>query len=312
MKHTVLGAGGPIGNALANELMKLNEEVRLVSRSNFSLSGAESFKADLTSYKETLSSIETTDIAYLCAGLPYDAKIWSEKWPVIMQNTIDACKRANVKLVFFDNVYMYGKVNGRMTEDTPYNPHSRKGEVRAKIATHLEDEIKRGNIKAVIARAADIYGPYATKTSVPYILAINNLMNGKRAKWLVDANVLHSFTYTIDSARGMIMLSKADECYDQIWHLPTREPVDGETFIHIVANALEIAPDYDVLNKWMIKMGSLFDKTVSESYEMLYQSEFDYYFDSTKFNMYFNYNPISYYEGIHETIKFLNSGSKTS
>ena len=43
MKHTILGAGGSIGNALTYQLLKSNESVRLVSRSAYSISGAESF-----------------------------------------------------------------------------------------------------------------------------------------------------------------------------------------------------------------------------------------------------------------------------
>jgi len=133
MRHTILGAGGSIGNALTYELLRANKKVRLVSRSNYSISGTESFKADITSYEETLQSVKNSDIVYLCVGLPYDSKIWSELWPKIMQHSIDACKRANAKLIFFDNVYMYGKVPGKMTEATPYNPCSRKGEIRAKM-----------------------------------------------------------------------------------------------------------------------------------------------------------------------------------
>ena len=295
MKHTILGAGGSIGNALAFELLKKNEEIRLVSRSNYSIPGTESRKADVTSYEETLKSVENSDIVYLCVGLPYDSKIWGELWPKIMQNSIDACKSVNAKLIFFDNVYMYGRVVGKMAETTPYNPCSRKGEIRAKIATLLEDEIKKKNIIAIIARAADLYGPYATKTSLPYILAIDRLMKGKRAQWLVDVHKLHSFTYTIDSAKGMILLSNREECFNQTWHLPTYNPIDGETFIHMIAKELGVAPDYTVLSKWMIKMAGFFNKTVFESFEMLYQNEFNYYFDSTKFNNFFNYIPKSYY-----------------
>ena len=100
MKHTILGAGGSIGNALAHELLKNKEDIRLVSRSNYSIPGTESCKADLTSYEETLNSVENSDIVYLCLGLPYDSKLWSELWPKIMHNSIDACKRVNSKLIF--------------------------------------------------------------------------------------------------------------------------------------------------------------------------------------------------------------------
>jgi hypothetical protein len=73
----------------------------------------------------------------------------------------------------------------------------------------------------------------------------------------------------------------------------------------LVAKELGIVPDYTVLQKWMVKMIGFFNKTVFESYEMLYQSEFDYYFDSTKFNNYFNFNPKLYSAGIYETLEFL-------
>ena len=305
MKHTILGAGGSIGNALTRELLKSGEQVRLVSRSNFSFPGTESFRADISSFEETLAGVQNSEIVYLCAGLPYDLKTWTALWPKIMQNTIDACKKVDAKLIFFDNVYMYGKVDGKMTETTPYNPCSRKGEIRVKIANLLEGEMKQGNIKAIIARSADLYGPYADKGSVPYLLVINNLMKGKRAQWLVSADRSHSFSYTLDCAKAMKLLSSREECYNQVWHMPTFNPgINGKTFIGLVAKDLGVPPKYLVLKKWMARMAGLFDKTVHESYEMLYQSEFDYYFDSTKFNNFFTFKPVSYPDGIHETIEF--------
>ena len=72
-------------------------------------------------------------MVYFLAGLKYDHKVWAEMWPRVMGNTIEACKRANARLIFFDNVYMYGKVAGTMTEETPFNPCSRKGEIRARL-----------------------------------------------------------------------------------------------------------------------------------------------------------------------------------
>lgn len=305
MKHTILGAGGSIGNALTYELLKNAEEVRLVSRSNYSINGTESVKADLTSFQETLKSVEGSDIVYLCAGVPYDQRLWGEIWPIIMRNSIEACKSSGARLIFFDNVYLYGKVDGKMTENTPYNPCSKKGEIRALKAILLEDEVRAKNINAIIARSADLYGPYATNTSLPFHLIFNNMLNGKKARWIIDAHRLHSFSYTIDCAKGMILLARCEGCYNQTWHLPTCNAIDGETFIHIVARDLGIDPDYSVLDKWLIRMAGLFNTAMFESYEMLYQYEANYYFDSTKFNDFFKYRPKSYYEGIRETTDFL-------
>jgi nucleoside-diphosphate-sugar epimerase len=290
------------------ELLKSKQNVRIVSRSKYSIPGAESFRANLSSYNETLNSVKGYDIVYLCVGLPYDSKLWAKLWPGFMKNTIDACKKVDAKLIFFDNVYAYGKVNGIMTENTPYAPCSKKGEVKAIVANMLEDEMKHHNIRAIIARSADLYGPYITVKSVPYIMAFDNMMKGIGAQWLIDAHTLHSHTYTLDCARGLNLLWNNDECYQQIWHLPTVSPaINGKKFIELIANELRVKPNYTIMTKKLIRMIGIIHKTIYESYEMLYQNEYDYQFDSTKFNDYFNYKPVAYEEGIRETIEFLKN-----
>src|SRR6185369_3593701 len=133
------------------------------------VAGGESFAADLADREQTIRAVAGSSVVHLVVGLKYDFRVWQELWPRIMANTIEACKRAQAKLMFFDNVYMYGKVNGAMTEETPYAPCSKKGEIRAKIATTLMNEVKAGNLSAMIARAADFYGP-RIEHGVPNVL----------------------------------------------------------------------------------------------------------------------------------------------
>src|SRR5229473_2888298 len=159
---TILGAGGAIGNELFKELVARNESIRLVSRNPKLVPGvAETVAADLSNFDDTLKAVSGSRIAFLVVGLKYDLKVWRELWPRIMRNAIEAAKRSNTRLVFFDNVYMYGRVEGVMTEQTPFRPSSKKGEIRAQIATMLLDEMKTGNLTALIARSADFYGPRA-------------------------------------------------------------------------------------------------------------------------------------------------------
>ena len=311
MRHTILGAGGSVGNALTHKLLEEGKQVRLVSRSNYSVEGAMSVRGDLTSYSDTLEVIRGSDIVYLCVGLPYDHKIWREVWPEIIVNTINACKEVKAKLIFFDNVYMYGKVDGVMTEDTPHKPFSKKGEVRSDISKLLEDEMPKGDLDVIIARAADLYGPYGTSQNcVPHMMVFDRLMNGKRAQWMADINQPHSFTYIPDCAEGMFLLANDSNAWNQIWHLPTQSPaIDGKTFIGLAAKELGVEAEYSILTKSLMWFGKLFSKIASEAYEMIYQNEFPYHFDSTKFNSHFNYTPTSYEEGIKATIEFIKSKS---
>ncbi len=188
------------------------------------------FTADIADREQTIKAVAGSSMVFLLVGLKYDLGVWQELWPRIMANAIEACERAQAKLVFFDNVYMYGKLNGRMTEETPYAPCSKKGEIRAKIATALMDDVKAGNLSAMIARSADFYGP-ATKNGVPNVLVLEPFAKGARASWLVNASVPHSLTFTPDAARGVAMLADRESAWNQVWHLPTaQDPPTGKEF----------------------------------------------------------------------------------
>lgn len=55
----------------------------------------------------------------------------------------------------------------------------------------------------------------------------------------------------------------------------------------------------------MVKFAGLFNKSIKEVYEMLYQNEYEYEFNSSKFESYFKYKPTSYQSGIQQTIQFV-------
>ena len=136
--HTILGAGGAVANALTRELANNNETIRLVSRKPIQSSTKNTTwqKADLLNYNELLAASKGSTVIYLTAGLVYDKTIWQQQWPVIMQNFINLGKETGARLIFFDNVYSYGLVNGPMLETTPYNPiTARMSPVEAKNPT---------------------------------------------------------------------------------------------------------------------------------------------------------------------------------
>ena len=300
--QTILGSTGVIGRELANALPKYTNKIRLVSRNPKKVNDSDELvSANLLNAEEVLKAVEGAEIVYLTAGIQYDIKIWRRDWPQIMKNVIDACKKNKSKFVFFDNVYTYGKVDGWMMEESPAKPDSEKGKVRAKLTKMIMNEIGQGNLKAMIARAADFYGPN-TPLSFVNIMVFENFKKGKKAQWFIDANKKHSFTYTPDAAKGTAILGNTDSAYNQVWHLPTNKNVlTGKEFIELAAKAMDVKPEYMVVKKWMAQMLGLFNKAIKESVEMLYQSNSDYLFDSTKFEKAFNYKPISYEEGIVKT-----------
>ena len=297
--HTILGAGGPTANALTKELIVNNETVRLVSRKHISTTNSKVswVKADLLNQEELFAAAAGSSVIYLCAGLVYDAKIWQEQWPIIIQNVINLCKTTGARLIFFDNVYMYGLVNGAMTETTPYNPQSVKGEVRAKIAQQLMNESQAGHINVTIARAADFYGAESMNSFFD-MMVLNKFAKNSSAQWIGNPNTLHSFTYIEDAGKAMFLLGQNPDSGNQIWHLPTAAPLKGKEFIEMAAQIYRTKPSYSTINKLMLRLVGFFKKVVAGTVEMYYQYDHDYHFDSTKFEKAFNFKPTSYHDGI--------------
>jgi nucleoside-diphosphate-sugar epimerase len=306
--QTILGSSGIIGKEVAKELYKsYTKDIRLVSRDPKKVNPTDQlFKADLLQRDQVMEAVNGSDVVYLTVGIQYSSRLWAEQWPVIMRNVIDACKENKAKLVFFDNVYSYGTVDGWMTEETPYNPCSRKGKIRMGIVEMMMDEVRQGRLEGLIARAADFYGPN-TPLSFVNVMVFQNYAKGKKAQWMIDANRKHSFTYTPDAGKATAMLGNTPSAYNQVWHMPTdRNILTGKEFMELTADAFKVKPGYMVLKKWMVQMAGLFNPIIKESIEMLYQSEFDYQFDSSKFEKAFSIKPTSYTAGIAETVKSFN------
>lgn len=299
---TILGAGGAIADELVKLLAARKHPFRLVGRHPSSTPGAtELVSADLADKEQTQRAVAGSSVVFLLAGLKYDHKVWAEMWPRVMANSIEACKRVGARLIFFDNVYMYGRVVGAMTEKTPFNPCSRKGEVRARIASMLIDEWNAGNLSGMIARSADFYGPNATN-GIPNSLVFAPISKGKKPMCLINDTLPHSYTYTPDAAQALVMLSESASAWNQTWHLPTApNPPSGKEFIVRAAEAMGVPPKYSVFGRPLLRVAGWFNPLVGEVFEMLYQNDSPYLFDSSKFTKAFGLAGTPYAEGIRAT-----------
>jgi len=306
MKHTILGAGSPADKALAHELLKENHnEVHLVSRCEFWIPGIKTHIADLTSYEEMIKYISGSDIVYLCAGgLPY-SKYLQESWLMILKSTITSCRRTKARFIYIDNSDIYGKHSGRLTEQTPYRPCSKTGKVLLDAVLLIEREMQLDDFNCIIARSADLYGPFTNGNNYLNSNVIGRLLKGESARWLIDQNVNHSFTHSYDLVKGVLLLTGNDACYNQLWHLPTSPPLSGETFIHMTSNILNFYPGYTVTSRGMIWLSGLLNKSLTNHIDFIDKYESGVSFYSGKFNAFFNYTPVAYYIGIQETIEYL-------
>lgn len=304
--QTILGTGGAIGKELAKALLKYTNKIRVASPNPEKVNSTdEVMPADLLNPNEIRKAVENSSVVYVMMGLPCNANMWNEGWHILMENVLIACKEHDCKLVFFDNMDMYDKnhLNG-MTEDTPVNPPSTKGKVRARVAKLIMDKANKGELRALIARSADFYGPKIKGVSMLTEMVINPLSEGKKANWIGSTTVRHSFTYTPDAGKATAMLGNTDDAYNQIWHLPTAaNPWTGRQWIQAVARELGVQAKYREISKLILQFIGLFVPVMGELIEMFYQYNRDYVFDSSKFEQRFGFIPTPYTEGIKQTIK---------
>ena len=303
--QTILGAGGSISIELAKSLKNFTEEIRLVGRNPEKVNETDQLlKADLTNREQVFKAIDGSDIVYLTVGLEYSIKMWEKLWPPLMQNVIDACILYKAKLVFFDNVYAIGgDFVKHIKEDSPVSPTSKKGEVRAQVDLMLLDQMNAGKIQAIIARAPDFYGGNIDKSMLMTVI-YKNFLEGKKAQWLFNAKVRHSYIYVPDAGKATALLGNTPAAYNQIWNLPTdRRSLTAEQWVSLFAKEMGRSDNYTLIQAWMVRILGLFIPFMKELYEMRYQFDREYFFDSTKFENYFKYQPTLYEDGVKEILK---------
>jgi nucleoside-diphosphate-sugar epimerase len=117
--QVVFGASGGVGSALVRELLSWGRRVRAVSHSGRGSfpKEAEVVRADATDTATVREVSRGAAVVYHTVNVPY--LHWQEKLPLVMSAIIEVAADAGAKLIYADNLYMYGMVDGPMTEETP-------------------------------------------------------------------------------------------------------------------------------------------------------------------------------------------------
>ena len=302
--HVVFGAGGGVGSALVRELLARDKRVRAVIHSGRGSlpEGVEVVRGDATDAASAREASRGAAVVYHAVNVPYPQ--WQEKLPLIMDATIGAAARAEAKLVYADNLYMYGRVDGPMTEEMPYKPASRKGALRARLASELMSAHKEGTVRTAIGRASDFYGP-GPLNAVAGERLFEAVLKGRKAMWVGDLDAPHTLTYIEDFAKTLVTLGEREEALGEVWHVPSPEPTTGRKFIRLVFDEARRTPKSGTYNRTMMRLGGLFSSEVREFREMLYQFERPFVLDSSKYRAAFgDVVPTHYREGIARTVRW--------
>jgi len=303
--HSVIGGNGTIGAEAVRHLAAAGCQVRVVQRHPKPIAGAvATASADIFDLDGLTRAVEGSDVVYLIIGLPYDAKTWLEGFPRAVSHAVEAARRVGARLVYFDNVYMYGPVRGLMTEETPDQPTTQKGLARARAARVLMEAVEKGAIRGLIARSADFYGDYRPFDQVKAIA--DKLVKGQKAQLLFRDDKVHSLTYIPDAGRAVAALGQRADAFDTIWHMPTDpNALTGSQLVALIGALLGKEARHTALPKLLLQVVGLFNGTLRGLLEMSYQFEQDYRFDSAKIARAYGLTATPMRQGLAEHLRFL-------
>ena len=307
LAHVVLGAAGGTGSAVVRELVARGLPVRAVTRSGATdvQQRVEQVAADVATADGARRACDGAAVVYHCAQPDYTK--WAELFPPLIEAVLDGAAAAGAKLVFADNLYMYGPPNGPMTEKTPPRAQGPKGRTRVEMAAAILRAHADGRLRCTIGRSSDYYGPHGTATA-----AGDNIMKpalrGKRARWLGSLDQPHTLNYLEDMGRALVTLGERDEADGQVWHLPAAEPLTGRQFLTLVYEAAGHPPKPGVATRTMIRLIGLFNPLVRELNETLYQFEHPFISDASKFQAAFGpFEPTPHSEAVRRTVDSFRS-----
>lgn len=300
--HVVIGTG-PLGMAVMEELLAKGFSVRMVNRRGEAAvpHGVQVVRGDATVQESMRQACRGAQVIYHCAKAPYTK--WPEQFPPITQGIIEAAAAAQAKLIYADNLYMYGDaaVSAPLTEELPNRATSRKGITRAQMANSVLEAHRRGMVQAAIGRAPDFYGPGVLDSALGTRVFAAALA-GRPAEVLGNLDAPHAYIYIRDFARGLVTLGREEAALGHIWHIPSAETLTTRQIIAQIYAHLGREPKFRVAPKLFVSLMALFNADMREIREMLYLFEQPFLVDHSKFESYFDMSVTSHEQAIRETM----------
>ncbi len=219
----VIGAG-VIGSRVAGLLADDGRRVSVVSRRGSGPAGVGAVAADAADAGAMARLAEGATVIYDCVNPPYHR--WPADWPPIAASLLAAAERSGAVLVTLSNLYGYGPgpydEAHPMTEATPLAATGRKGRVRARVWQEALAAHQAGRVRVAEVRGSDFIGPGATSALGERI--VGRVRRGKGVSVLGRADRPHTWSFTDDVARMLLVAGTDPRAWGRAWHVPSNEP----------------------------------------------------------------------------------------
>lgn len=294
--HTVIGAG-QIGTQLAALLAQRGHTVRLVRRG---APGAEIpgvthdvswMRGDVTDRSFADEACRGATVVYNCANPP-DYHKWDGVLVPLYRAVREAAGRAGARLVQLDNLYMYGRPERTpFDERTPMQPCSHKGELRKQLVEELFEAHRRGDVEVTSGRASDYFGPDTPTAMLLRPDVYDRILAGSTVYVLFDPDMPHSYSYTPDVARGLMVLGSHPAALGRAWHLPVAAQLTSRELLDRFAARAGTTVGVRRVPRWAVRSIGVFVPFLGATVEMMYQWEVPYLMDDGDFRRTFAVGP---------------------
>jgi nucleoside-diphosphate-sugar epimerase len=300
--HTVIGAG-QIGSKLAHLLVERGHRVRLVRRSAAmeTIPGVRHVRGDITDASFAAEVCSGAEVVYHCAN-PTQYHQWNEFLLPLSRSIRKAAARSGSRLVVLDNVYMYGKPDGPMREDSASNPRAKNSLLRAQAAEELLADHRAGRLPVTTGRASDFFGPDNPRGAIFNDRFFARLLAGKAVEVLGDPDQLHSYSYTPDVARGLMLLGERDEALGKIWHLPVAAQRTTRELVELFFAAAGQKPRLRRLPSWLLRTMGVVSPLLASVAEMTYQWECPFVVEDSRFRQHFGVSATPLPQAVEATL----------
>ncbi len=304
--HVVVGTG-PLGIAVMKELLTRGIRTKMVNLSS-SLevpSNVELIHANVGDAEQAEKAFQGAAVVYHCAKPPYTQ--WPEEFPQLTKGIMNGAIKSGAKLVYADNLYMYGPSSESYHEKLPNLAADRKGLTRAKMADEIMEAHRSGELRAVIGRGPDFYGPGVLHSILGGDQVFKPALLGKSAQVIGNIDVPHTHIYIKDFAKGLVTLALSDEALGQIWHLASAETTTTRNLISQVYSQLKIPPKVRTAPGFIFQLMTLFNPFMREMKEIHYIYTTPYVVDHSKFVQKFGNHTTPHDQAIQETIEWFRT-----
>lgn len=263
--------------------------------------GVKRVTADVRDVASARRAIAGASVVFHCARVPTTQ--WVEALPPIMQGLVTAAGHEGAKVVYGDNLWVYGLPDGPLTEDLPSRPLGPLGRVRAMVAEMLLDAHQRGQVRAAIGRASDFYGPSVVQSAVGD-LVFGKALERQPARVIGEPSTPHTYTFIDDFARALVTLGEREEALGQVWHVPSAETLTTRRFVENVYEEARVPVMMRTALRWWVLLRGWLSHRQQVLLELLPQLEHPWIVDHSKFERAFGAHPTTHRAAIHLTLEW--------